>query len=160
MNYKLKRKKLTQQAKEIIIKSRFEDFKFLTVGWIARRLGVSVPNLSRAFKQETGGLLLKDHIFMVKMSFCINLIEKNPDLTVKELADLVDYSSSKYFIKVFKDYTMVTPGTYIKMTKISKEMYSSLYFKHYLKLPPFSGEKPVSFQKICDDIINSLKSRD
>ena len=96
---------------------------------------------------------------MAKMSFCTNLIEENSDLTVKELADLVDYSSSKYFIKVFKNYTMVTPGTYIKLAKISKVKYLSLYHQYHFKLPPFSGEKPVSFQKICDDLINFKNSR-
>ena len=135
MNRELKRKKLTQQAEKILLNCRAEDLKYLTVGWIARKLGVSVPNLSRAFKQETGGLLLKHHIFMTKMIICQHLVEKKPDITVKELAALLDYSSSKYFIKVFKKYSMMTPGTYIKLNKIAKELHNLLilpipHFKH------------------------------
>jgi AraC-like DNA-binding protein len=109
MKRESKRIQLTRQAIQIILASQPEDFKYLTVNWIARKLGVSVPNLSRAFKQEKG-FPLRQYLSEVKLGHCFLLFEQNPKITVKEVAELMDYSSSNYLRKIFRKSNGISPG--------------------------------------------------
>ncbi|UCH94544.1 MAG: helix-turn-helix transcriptional regulator [Candidatus Aminicenantes bacterium] len=108
MKKETKQKKLAMEAALMIVISKPEDFKYLTVGWIARKLGVSVPNLSRAFKREIGKTLQK-YLFQQRIIKSIILLLENPNLSIKELAEIIDYSSSSYFIKVFKKFCNYSP---------------------------------------------------
>ena len=149
---------MSNQAGKIVINSRLKDFKYLTVNWIAQKLKVSVPNLSRAFKQKTGKPL-RGLILLRKIEISKDLVLKNPQITVKELAARLDYSSARYFIKVFKEHCLITPGTFIKLARISKGTYESLLVR-FIFSRSFSGAKidPGKFQKICDEAIKSYKA--
>lgn len=108
MNKKLNQKELAMEAGLMIAGCKPEDFKYLTVGWIARELGVSMPNLSRAFKREHGKTLQK-FLFQQRIIKSVILLLENPNLSIKEVAKIIDYSSSSYFIKVFKKFCNSPP---------------------------------------------------
>ena len=114
MKSELRRKQLARQAVQMVWASQPEDFRHLTVNWIARELGVSVPNLFRACKQEIG-MSLQQYLFFVRIEHCLILFKTDPVITVKEVAALVDYSSSKYLSKIFKQCVGITPRKFFRI---------------------------------------------
>lgn len=76
------------------------------------------PNyLSRMFKKNFGKTYT-DYITELKMERCCQLLARS-DISVSELAERFGYSSAQNFIRVFKKYTLLTPGQYRK--KYSQE---------------------------------------
>ncbi len=112
----LKRDKLIRQAMDIILKSKPEDFKYLTASWIARKLGVSLPNLSRAFTQVTG-INLREFLNRERLVKSFKLMKKKPHLPIKKICEIIDYNNSSYFIHIHVEYYGISPG---KMRKFMK----------------------------------------
>lgn len=97
-----------------IIKHHPLDFSYLSENEIARHFNISTCHLSRVFKKEKG-ISLKDFLIREKINRCKFLLIQDKTLTVKKLAAAIGYSSSNYFIRVFKKYVGVTPGKFRKM---------------------------------------------
>jgi AraC-like DNA-binding protein len=87
------------------------NFSWLTVNEIARIFRVSVPHLSRSFKDDYG-ITLKRHLLWEKLVRCRFLLKQERCLTVKDIATFFDFCSCDYFIQVFKNYVGITPGRY------------------------------------------------
>ena len=109
-----KNKRLTDQIRTYIIKCSPHDFINLTVNEIARRFNITVPDLSRAFKKEQE-INLRKFIFNEKITRSRYLLKRYQQLTVKEVAEVLGYSSSNYFIRIFKNKVGVTPGKFRKI---------------------------------------------
>jgi AraC-like DNA-binding protein len=106
----MKKIRVYEQALEIIISSKPEDFSYLTVGWIARKLEVSHPYLFRIF-WEFSKMSIRHFLFCERMKWGITLLsEEKKTTTVKKVAFLIDYSSVSYFIRLFKNHFGATPG--------------------------------------------------
>lgn len=71
------------------------------------------PNyLSRLFKKNFGKTYT-DYVTGLKMERCKDLLIKT-DISVNELSERFGYSSPQNFIRVFKKYTLMTPGQFRK----------------------------------------------
>lgn len=82
----------------------------LSVSMIADRMQVSLPYLSKFFKQQTGEGLL-EYIQKVRIQKAQEHMAKQ-DLNVKEAAALVGYENTITFTRLFKKYAGVTPGKF------------------------------------------------
>ena len=78
----------------------------------ARHFNYNSNYLSRWFKKKTG-MTYTDFITNKKMERCKTLLAET-DISVNELAERFGYSSPQNFIRVFKKYTLLTPGQYRK----------------------------------------------
>ena len=72
-----------------------------------------MPSLQN-FKEEKE-ISLKDFLVREKINRCKFLLIQDKTLTVKKLAAAIGYSSSDYFIRVFKRHVGVTPGKFREM---------------------------------------------
>lgn len=104
---------LNFKAIEIISSCKPEDFSYVTVGYVARKLGVSVPNLSRSFK-KVFGITIQYFLIQQKMLCALTLMNKKRKITVKELAAALDYNSTSQFIAAFRKHVGRTPGELIR----------------------------------------------
>jgi AraC-like DNA-binding protein len=111
MNEAIRKKKLSNQVVEYIIKGKPLDFADLNVNEITRHFQVSVPHLSRTYKSEQG-ICLKEFILQEKITHSRFLLTQNQRMSIKELATALDFCSCDYFIRVFKKYVGMTPGKY------------------------------------------------
>ncbi len=69
------------------------------------------PNyLSRLFKEKTGQNFI-DYLTEIRMEKVKDLL-KNSDRKIVEICDLAGYDNPRYFSKVFKQYTGMTPSEY------------------------------------------------
>ena len=98
---------------QLVLKAEPEDFSYVTVGWVARELGVSVPNLSRSFKKNFK-MTFQYFLILKKMLTAFTLMGEGKYKTVKELADALDYNSTSQFIAAFKKYVGRTPGEMLR----------------------------------------------
>ncbi|WP_281885416.1 response regulator [Paenibacillus sp. YYML68] len=79
---------------------------------IANHFYLSREYISRKFKQEFGENL-SDYLSRIRMDKA-KLLLLNPHLRIAQIASMVGYEDEKYFSKVFKKTTGVTPNEYRK----------------------------------------------
>lgn len=91
----------------------------LTVKFFADKFELNYTYLSRAFKCRQG-FSLNEFLQKEKMTKCANYLKKNEEVTVNEMAEIIGFSESRYFIKVFKRYMGISPGRYRK-SRIGKK---------------------------------------
>ncbi len=77
---------------------------------VAKSVGLSSAYFSRLFKQETGENFI-DFLINARMEKAKEYLS-NSDYKTYEISELVGYSKSKYFSKIFKNYTGYTPTEY------------------------------------------------
>ena len=78
---------------------------------IADELHLSRVHLMRMFKNETG-ITIKEFLTQYRMNVAKDLLRSGKYL-VNEVGNAVGYSDSKYFCKVFKKITGVSPSKYV-----------------------------------------------
>ncbi|MNY48880.1 HTH-type transcriptional regulator YesS [compost metagenome] len=81
---------------------------------IASRFYLSREYISRKFKQEFE-VNLSDYLGQIRMSKAKVLL-CNPNLRISQVAEMVGYQDEKYFSKVFKKMSGMTPNEYRKTT--------------------------------------------
>ena len=106
---------VAHRAVKYIDNCPLEDYHQLNVDWLAVQLGTNPSYLSRAFKEEHG-CLLKDYIVCRKMDKARELIETTK-MPVKKIAGLMDYANPSYFIQVFREHNLMTPGEHRELYK-------------------------------------------
>ncbi len=111
-------KELAEAARDMVVNADIEELANLTVSVIARRLGVSLPNLSRAFHKQIGFTLVE---FLRSMKYIAfeSLMKKDTTLTSTKTLEILDIRSHSNFCKRFKLSAGCSPGKYIKCTRIS-----------------------------------------
>jgi len=82
---------------------------------LAEHCHVSVGYLSRIFSKEVGESY-SEFISRLKIDRAKNMLETS-DISIFELADMLEYKDTGYFIKVFKKQIGVTPANYRKFIK-------------------------------------------
>lgn len=82
----------------------------LTIENVAESMFVSVRHLSRQFKLETGKTFV-EYLTDYRMQIAMELL-KNSAQKVYEISQEVGYKSLKYFCKIFKERTGLTPLEY------------------------------------------------
>ncbi len=90
------RKELAEAALEMVVTADIEDLANLTVSVIARRLGVSLPNLSRAFHKQIGFSLV-EFLRSIKYAAFDSLMKKDITLTSNKALEILDIRSQSNF---------------------------------------------------------------
>ena len=83
--------------------------QFPTIEQVAANLNLSVRTLQRRLKEE--GLTYKIVLDELRKQFALDYI-KNKELSVKEIAYLLDYAEPSSFIRTFKRWTGKSPNVY------------------------------------------------
>ncbi|MCP5102334.1 MAG: AraC family transcriptional regulator [bacterium] len=105
-----------EQTLDILTKAEIDDFSYLTIGWIARKLGVSQTYLSRSFT-EFQRLPIYTYITCKKISRAAKLLEEQNDMTVKEMANAVHFYSAGHFSRLWKRMFGISPHRYKQCLK-------------------------------------------
>lgn len=92
---------------EIIEKEYKQD---LSLSEISDRLGITVPYLSKLFKEELK-VNFKEYLTLYKLEKAKQLFLQT-DYSVLEIAERVGYNNSLQFTRMFKKYEHVTPSYY------------------------------------------------
>jgi YesN/AraC family two-component response regulator len=82
----------------------------LTLNSLADEFGLSVPYLSKIFK-ESFEANFTDYIIGIRMEKAKELLS-DTDLKVGEITERVGYANAHSFIRIFKKYIGMTPGEY------------------------------------------------
>ena len=83
----------------------------LSVQMLADRFGLSLPYLSREFKNSRGiGVL--NYINRYRIEKAKEILTRDESITLSETARQVGYSSSQTLIRIFKRYEGMTPGQF------------------------------------------------
>lgn len=110
-NKKGKKENLIENA-VIYIKNNYNKAD-LSVSDIAEKFELTPTYLTRLFKEKTGEGIL-DYIVKIRLDKA-KLLLKNQQKGIKDVAIEVGYCSSTAFIRVFKKYEGITPGSYRDM---------------------------------------------
>ena len=105
------------QSEDRIIKSSFDYiesnyYKDISLDDVAGYVFLNSVYFSRYFKQHTGENFT-DYLVKVRMEKAIALLKQNK-YKIYEVGEKVGYKNSKYFQKLFKEYTGYTPKTYCR----------------------------------------------
>lgn len=85
----------------------------LSLQKVCNRFNVSQPYLSKLFKKHKS-MTFTDYLTMLRIEQAKKIIEENGSIKLKDIAQLVGYSDSLYFSKVFRMYTGCAPSQYGK----------------------------------------------
>jgi two-component system response regulator YesN len=98
-----------KKAKEFMYEHYGED---ITLDDVSNHVYFSSMYLSHLFREQTGESFI-DHLVRVRMEKAMELL-KDSRYKIYEVTDMVNYKSLKYFNKIFKRYTGLTPKEYRK----------------------------------------------
>jgi AraC-like DNA-binding protein len=117
---KFKKNGIAMLTHTIVYESECEDFKFLSVDWTARQIGISESYLCRCYKDFYKSSPY-ELIVQRKMTVARELLLQRLDFSIEEIAGKLDYCDGNYFIKVFKKKVKITPHQYrLKYSKRKK----------------------------------------
>lgn len=85
----------------------------LTLAYIANKVHMAPKYLSRFFKQQTGQTFI-EFVHEKRMAEACRLLEQT-DMAVNDIMLCCGMKSPKFFYKLFKEKTGVTPGDYRKI---------------------------------------------
>lgn len=99
--------------KVIEIVENYIDHQNLSLHWVANEmLYMNADYLGKLFKKETGEKF-SNYLTRIRMELAIELIEKENDVKVFEIAEKIGYGENpQYFSQVFKKHTGYTPSEY------------------------------------------------
>ena len=96
-----------EQAKQYIEDNYDKD---IGLDEVAGHVFLSSIYFSHIFKQKTGGNFV-DYLVKVRMRNAMELL-KSPQYKIYEVSEKVGYKNTKYFYKLFKGFTGLTPAEY------------------------------------------------
>lgn len=79
---------------------------------LALQVPVSKFHLARLFHQHVG-ITVVQYLTKIRVKKAVALLLES-DYTIERIAELVGYSNGKYFTKIFKQFTGLSPGQYRK----------------------------------------------
>ena len=103
--------KKTQLYKKIVTVLTENIYSNITISEIAKRCNVSVSQLKRVFVSKSH-IGIHKYYLRLKIAEAMKLFAEG--LTVGEVAEQLEFSSSNYFSEVFKKETGITPTEYKK----------------------------------------------
>lgn len=86
--------------------------KPLTLETLAKQLSFSPNYLGSIFKKQMG-CTFNEYLNLIRLKHACGLL-RSSNLSIKEIANATGYSSIEYFMYVFKQKMMTTPGEYRK----------------------------------------------
>ncbi|GGD51855.1 helix-turn-helix domain-containing protein [Paenibacillus nasutitermitis] len=82
----------------------------ISLSTVAEKLGLNPSYLSRIFKEDRGETF-SEYLTRNRIERSKRMIAET-DMKIKEVGEHVGYYKTNYFIKLFKEYTGMTPGEY------------------------------------------------
>lgn len=79
---------------------------------LSKELNYSLPYISLKFKEETG-FLFTEYLQKYRVEQAVRILA-NTDKKVSEIAQLVGYEDTKFFVEIFKKYMHITPQKFRK----------------------------------------------
>lgn len=87
-----------------------QPFDCVPIDELAEMCGMSSGGFRRLFKQQTGKTP-KEYILDIKLTAAKSLLEES-GMSVREIADVLNFDTVAYFCRFFKQKTGMTPGEY------------------------------------------------
>lgn len=88
---------------------------YLGLCYISEQVNVSTSYVSKVFKEEYGTGVV-EYMNWLRIDHAKKIM-KEQELTVKEIAEKVGFTSDIHFIRIFKKYEDITPGVYQKQSR-------------------------------------------
>ncbi len=98
---------ISELVEKYIIENYSQDINF---EFIAQHFGFNSVYLSRIFKKHIGKNPCK-YLISLRLNRAKHLILNNPQLSIKEIGEMVGYPDQFYFSRIFKKYMNVSPGS-------------------------------------------------
>lgn len=98
---------LVEKAQNIICTDYHRN---LSLGSVAEQLYINPSYLSRKFHEETGQRFV-DYLISVRIEHAKNLLMV-PELKVYRVGELIGYPNKRYFSKIFRERTGISPSEY------------------------------------------------
>ncbi|MCK5055045.1 MAG: helix-turn-helix transcriptional regulator [Candidatus Aminicenantes bacterium] len=117
------RKKLCNRIVDYILNCPLEKLDNLTVDDIAKKFQISKMHLIRSFK-ICRNITPGKFIVREKMIRALLLMQKNGNLTVNRIAEILGFSTADYFIRVFKNHFGKPPCQYLDCKAKQDRKYS------------------------------------
>lgn len=105
--------RLAYRIKKIIEENYNQHY--LGLNYISEQVNVSTSYVSKVFKEEYG-MGMVEYMNWLRIDHAKRIM-KTQDLTVKEIAEKVGFTSDIHFIRIFKKYENTTPGVYQKQSR-------------------------------------------
>ncbi len=102
---------LEERAAAYILECNLDQLRELTVSKLTRYFKVSKAHLTNKFKQGKG-ITPGKFILREKMVRAALLMERDGQLTVKKLTEIMGFSACDYFIRIFKHHLGLSPKKY------------------------------------------------
>ena len=83
----------------------------ISVSNIALHFGISIGYISKLYRQKTERTFI-DYVLEIKLKEAKRLLEKSPDIKIKDVALMLGYTNTISFIRLFKRKLGITPGEY------------------------------------------------
>jgi AraC-like DNA-binding protein len=112
----MKYQNISEPVVEFIVSRNLKELSGLTRYQIADYFGVNKNYLSEKFKNETQMTVL-EYLDFEKMKRAERLLQTMPELTIREISDLVGIEKLSQFRKKFKKIYILKPGRYRKVLK-------------------------------------------
>ena len=103
-------KNIAYQVVQYVLSVPDEEFSDLSASTLAHSFKMERTKLSRLFKRQMG-ITLVDFLHKEKMERAAFLLQAL-DITVKEVSLRIGFCSCDYFIKKFKEFYGIRPGSY------------------------------------------------
>jgi two-component system response regulator YesN len=87
----------------------------ITLNEIASEFGLVAPYLSKQYRDHFG-IPIKKYILDLRMDKAKELLSMNPQIKIKDIADLCGYSDQFYLSRVFRQHFSMSPQEYRKNT--------------------------------------------
>lgn len=85
--------------------------KDISISYISEYYNLSSTYFSRLFHEKTGQKYI-DFVTEVRMDVAKKMLQNNPSVSVKSVAEAVGYTSVRHFSKIFQKHTGVLPSHY------------------------------------------------
>ncbi|MDE6829015.1 MAG: AraC family transcriptional regulator [Lachnospiraceae bacterium] len=105
--------RLAYRIKKIIEENYNQHY--LGLNYISEQVNVSTSYVSKVFKEEYG-MGVVEYMNWLRIDHAKKIM-KTQELTVKEIAEKVGFTSDIHFIRIFKKYENTTPGVYQKQSR-------------------------------------------
>lgn len=111
--YSMKQKDKLAVKIRMIIEENFTQ-PYLGLNYISEQVNVSTSYVSKVFKDEYG-IGVVEYMNRMRIDKAKQIMEKER-FTVKEIAEMVGFTSDIHFIRSFKKYENITPGVWKKQS--------------------------------------------